>query len=467
MSPEALAKPIITSNSPAFKLDVYASIPAGELVVFAVQLVQADAAPVAVEEVVSTCFRLFPHSFSLKNYFYWPDSALVIRRLHDAKEKGFLKGSPAEGFEVKGRGTQLAKRIAKVLGVTLPTPFKVEQPEPLKVEVEQAKEVPVSVKVETPTVKQPEEQLSLLPPLKEEARKKEPVKHAAKVVKEKSVTKKKTQKPKKATLSRTAKTKEAAKPVIAAPKKKSTEKPAPKKKAPAKTKVTSLPEKKAIAPAPKKPVSSAVKKKVTERERVATAPTKKVTAKKAAPPAPVKKAPKKKALTPKVSTPKVEKKTPAPKKETPQPKPKTAQPAQLTMALPTPPAKKTAEGPATKPSVKKEAKPVKQEAAPIPQVQVSKEEKDKAGKFVKLMERSDAFQQYKKNSGKAKISEFDFRNMLYATMESSAETLKRNVDLFKRYAVIHNRADLVTFLTYCEDSFAPLLVPQVKRTTRK
>lgn len=466
MSPEALAKPIITSNSPAFKLDVYASIPAGELVVFAVQLVQADAAPVAVEEVVSTCFRLFPHSFSLKNYFYWPDSALVTRRLHDAKEKGFLKGSPAEGFEVKGRGTQLAKRIAKVLGVTLPTPFKVEQPEPLKVEVEQAKEVPVPVKVETPTVKQPEEQLSLLPPLKEETRKKEPVKHAAKVVKEKPIAKKKTQTPKKATLSKT--TKEAAKPVIAAPKKKSTEKPA-KKKAPAKTKVTSLPEKKAIAPTPKKKVlkkkavSSAAKKKAPVRERVAPAPTKKVTAKKAAPSASVKKTPKKKALTPKVSAPKVEKKAPALKKETL----KTAQPAQLTMALPTPPAKKTVEEPATKPPVKKEAKPVKQEAAPTPHVQVSKEEKDKAGKFVKLMERSDAFQHYKKNGGKAKISEFDFRNMLYATMESSAETLKRNVDLFKRYAVIHNRADLVTFLMYCEDSFAPLLVPQVKRTTRK
>ncbi|NOH01707.1 MAG: hypothetical protein HND47_06980 [Chloroflexi bacterium] len=81
------------------------------------------------------------------------------------------------------------------------------------------------------------------------------------------------------------------------------------------------------------------------------------------------------------------------------------------------------------------------------------------------MERSDAYLQYKKNGGKARISEFDFRNMLYATMESSAETLRRNVELFKRYAGIHNRTDLIAFLTFCEESFAPLL--NAKQPARK
>lgn len=445
MSSEALAKPIITRNSSEFKADAYASIPAGELVVFAVQLVQADTAPVAVEEVVSTCFRLFPHSFSLKNYFYWPDSALVTRRLHDAKEKGLLKGSPAEGFEVKGRGTQLAKRIAKALGVTLPMPPKVE-PEP-------AKEVPVPVLVETAPIKLPEAQLPLLPEMKETP-KKEPVKAAAK----KPVVKKK------ATPAKAKKEKKEVKPITAAPNKKVSVKktvtPKAEKKAPAKKAVTPAPKKKTPT---KKAVRVVATTKTPEKKTTAPAPTKKVKARKAAAPALVKTTPKKKTPAPKGSAPKMEKKAPAPKKESP--KPKAAQPAQLTLSLPaTPPAKKTAERSAAKPSVKKETKPVKQETAPTPQVQISKEEKDKAGKFVKLMERSDAFQQYRKNGGKAKISEFDFRNMLYATMESSAETLKRNVDLFKRYAGIHNRADLITFLAFCEDSFAPLLMPQAKRT---
>ena len=92
----------------------------------------------------------------------------------------------------------------------------------------------------------------------------------------------------------------------------------------------------------------------------------------------------------------------------------------------------------------------------------SKEEKDKAAKVVKQIERSDAYQLYRRNGKRAQIGEFDFRNMLFATMESSAETLKRNVELFKRYAGIHFRTDLIAFLDFCEESFSNLLISKVK-----
>jgi hypothetical protein len=88
---------------------------------------------------------------------------------------------------------------------------------------------------------------------------------------------------------------------------------------------------------------------------------------------------------------------------------------------------------------------------------VSNEEKIKAGKVIKFVEKSDAYRLYVKNGKQAKISEFDFRNMLFATMESSAETLTRNVILFKRYADIHNRNDLINFYDFCETHFANLL----------
>ena len=106
MSSQALAntKPPITKNSSEFKQDEYASIPTGELVVLAVAVLQADSAPVAVEEIVSTCFRLFPHNFALKNYFYWPDSALVASLLLEAKESKLLKGSQTDGYETSGKG---------------------------------------------------------------------------------------------------------------------------------------------------------------------------------------------------------------------------------------------------------------------------------------------------------------------------------------------------------------------------
>ncbi len=80
---------------------------------------------------------------------------------------------------------------------------------------------------------------------------------------------------------------------------------------------------------------------------------------------------------------------------------------------------------------------------------VSAEEKARAGKFVKMMEASDAYRLYKKNGANAQIGEFDFRSLLLCTMESSPETLARNVELFKGYAGIHNRQDLITFLTFC------------------
>jgi hypothetical protein len=102
------------------------------------------------------------------------------------------------------------------------------------------------------------------------------------------------------------------------------------------------------------------------------------------------------------------------------------------------------------------AKPV---VAPTP---VSRETKERALKFTRMMERSDAYVHYKKNGSQSTINEFDFRSLLLCTMESSAETLARNVDLFKGYAEIHNRQDLMLFLNYCEDKFSYLLKPQNK-----
>ena len=126
----------------------------------------------------------------------------------------------------------------------------------------------------------------------------------------------------------------------------------------------------------------------------------------------------------------------------------------------------TAKGRAPKPKVQKEAPssgdrlPVKGEV--LAPVAVSKEEKDKAAKVIKQIERSDAYQLYRRNGKRAQIGEFDFRNMLFATMESSAETLKRNLDLFKRYASIHFRTDLIAFLEFCEENFAALMISKVK-----
>jgi hypothetical protein len=52
-------------------------------------------------------------------------------------------------------------------------------------------------------------------------------------------------------------------------------------------------------------------------------------------------------------------------------------------------------------------------------------------------------------------------------MESTPETLLRNVSLFKGSAAIHNRQDLIKFLDYCEARFAHLLKPSAKKVSIK
>lgn len=432
MSPNQPAepKPTVTRNSSEFNKDAYASIPSGELVVFAVQVLQADGSPAATEDIVSICFRFFPHSFALKNYFYWPDSALVTRRLYDAKEKGLLKGNAADGFEVKVPGRQAAKQVAKALKVVFPAPPKVEVP---AAPVEEIKEMVPSVPVKVAKKQETRN---------EEAQTKvkgEKKKAGKPVVKKKPQAKPKKETPKVAApIKRKIVSKPKARPKVAAAKK-PVAKIGKKDERRKKVQIKAAPK----APIAKKPLVKVEKNAVKKRETVrkATQPTVKPVVKKVAPKA-EKVVEKKQVIRKKVAK-------------------AIAHPKQLSMPLPPPPVWKKAEVPAAKPKVRQEpSKPVLKEAAAP--AAVSKEEKDKAAKVVKQIERSDAYQLYRRNGRRANIGEFDFRNMLFATMESSAETLNRNVDLFKRYAGIQYRADLVAFLEFCEESFSALLISKVK-----
>jgi hypothetical protein len=87
----------------------------------------------------------------------------------------------------------------------------------------------------------------------------------------------------------------------------------------------------------------------------------------------------------------------------------------------------------------------------------------RAGRFVRGMETSGAFAHFKKEGLNARIGEFDFRDLLLCTMESTSETLKRNLEQFKEYAAIYDRQDLLTFLNFCEDRFAHLLTTDQRR----
>lgn len=94
---------------------------------------------------------------------------------------------------------------------------------------------------------------------------------------------------------------------------------------------------------------------------------------------------------------------------------------------------------------------------------VSGEMRTRAGRFVRSLETSEAFQKFSVNGPSANISEFDFRDMLLCTMESSERTLRNNLEQFRQFAALCRRADLVEFLNECQRKFGRLLEVQRER----
>jgi hypothetical protein len=88
---------------------------------------------------------------------------------------------------------------------------------------------------------------------------------------------------------------------------------------------------------------------------------------------------------------------------------------------------------------------------------VRSELRTRAGRFVNAIEASDAYLLFKSRGRNAPISEYDFRNMLLCTMESTAQTLNKNLDQFKQFAADYKRNDLFEFLEFCQNRFQSIL----------
>jgi len=97
---------------------------------------------------------------------------------------------------------------------------------------------------------------------------------------------------------------------------------------------------------------------------------------------------------------------------------------------------------------------------------VSGEMRTRAGRFVLSLESSEAFQKFLINGPSANISEFDFRNMLLCTMESSATTLRNNLEQFRQYVSLYQRKDLLGFLDFCRDKFTTLFTESAGSTEK-
>lgn len=95
---------------------------------------------------------------------------------------------------------------------------------------------------------------------------------------------------------------------------------------------------------------------------------------------------------------------------------------------------------------------------------IHNELKSRARKFIRAIERSEAYARYKK---RLELNEFDFRSLLFCTMESPPVTLTRNLEQFKDYVNIYERKDLLNFLEFSEGKFAFLLNSKSKPAGKK
>lgn len=391
MTPGSPLPALKKRSLPVFSAELYSQIPANELVVFSIHYLQGHSEDFTTEDIVSACFLLFPHTFALKRYSRWPDSALVSRRLSDCREKALVTGYIPVGFKLTWKGSRLAERVAKALGIQK------------KEEKKKTVKAPKKVKVVPPPQK----------PVKPTQQETKPAEKKKKIAPKKSLPAKKDEEKQKPVLP----VKKEAQPVL----------PIEAKKKPVEAKPQKI-------STPVKEVSRQIKK----------------AEKPAAPPEQMQ-----------LALPiQVEEKPAAPvkadKKKPPTPIVKVAAP-------PAPPIKDVKSKQASRSNTAEKETP----PPPVQQVVVSKEEKARAGQFVRAIENSDAYRLFKKQGIKASITEFDFRSMLLCTMESSAQTLAKNVETFKKYASIQNRKDLILFLTFCEEYFASLLKPQAKEKELK
>lgn len=398
------------SSLPKFNHDIYPVISSSSLIVYSVHYLIEQEIEVKLEDVVFACFTLFPQKFALKKYPRWPDSALVSRRLSDCRNEGYISVNMDHGFKLTIKGLRLAEKTAKILGASIPRrTAKVLPLQPKEYVAELVKKVEPVISEEKPA---PVEIQQVVKPAKIVRKKKTILPAPVKVIETflpnvEVIVAKSVQKEKIISSASTKKVQSAlpiADVIVA--------KPAQKEKV--------------ILSAPTKKIEASLLK--VKKESVSIKPVKKAQSVQpvTVPITPVKniKHPLIKETKPVVSAVQPDK----------------VKPAQLTL--------------------------FKKTGIPAPDV-VSKEVKIRAGKFVHLMERSDAYLHYKKDGKNSKIGEFDFRSLLLCTMESSRETLVKNVELFKGYARIHNRQDLLTFLDYCEDKFSYLLIAPQKQLKRK
>lgn len=88
----------------------------------------------------------------------------------------------------------------------------------------------------------------------------------------------------------------------------------------------------------------------------------------------------------------------------------------------------------------------------------------KIGRVLNELEKHTLYRQYLQNGKNTEVPETLLRDLLFATMETSYETLRKKMDKFIEYCEIVERGDLKEFLEFCREKHKNIFVVYNKET---
>lgn len=88
---------------------------------------------------------------------------------------------------------------------------------------------------------------------------------------------------------------------------------------------------------------------------------------------------------------------------------------------------------------------------------VKGDRRTKTGRLVKQLEENLSFKKFKKDGSVEDMSDYQFCDLIYSTLDALPETRRKNLQQLKDNVKDYNRKDMVSFLEACEAKFINLL----------
>jgi len=87
----------------------------------------------------------------------------------------------------------------------------------------------------------------------------------------------------------------------------------------------------------------------------------------------------------------------------------------------------------------------------------------RSGRLVKHIENSDAYKKYLEDKHVENVSEFEFCDLLYSTLDTNPALRRRNFEELEYHASVYERIDILTFLAQCKKRFEKLLIDEGRK----